>query len=134
MSNLVLEDGGKRMAEVTIFLPDVGITPVSALTTFLLTGEMNIRASRQFGKELEDAWDLLRIDRISFKDALLTETHVCSVQTDILSERNCLERVRGTASISKLHEVQYKDNDSSEKNLLCVFQTVKSFVIIIFEI
>ena len=65
---------------------------------------------------------------------MLTETHVCSVQTDILSERNCLERVRGTASISKLHEVQYEDNDSSEKNLLCVFQTVKSFVIIIFEI
>ena len=43
---------------------------------------------------------------------------MCSVQTDILSERNCLERVRGTASISKLHEVQYEDNDSSEINLL----------------
>ena len=57
-----------------------------------------------------------------------------SADFDILSERNCLERVRGTASISKLHEVQYEDNDSSENNLLCVFQTVKSFVIIIFEI
>ena len=69
MSGLLVEEGGHRKDEVTIFLPDVGITPVSALTSFLLKGQITIRASGQFGKELEDAWELLRVDRITFQEA-----------------------------------------------------------------
>ena len=69
MSGLLVEEGGHRKDEVTIFLPDVGITPVSALTSFLLKGQIPIRASGQFGKELEDAWELLRVDRITFQEA-----------------------------------------------------------------
>ena len=68
LSRLLVEKGGNRKEQVTIFLPDVGTAPVSALTYFLLTGQMDIRASKQFGKELEDAWHLLGIDRISFHE------------------------------------------------------------------
>lgn len=69
LSGLLVEEGGHRKNEVTIFLPDVGITPVSALTSFLLKGQISIRASGQFGKELEDAWDLLGVDKITFNEA-----------------------------------------------------------------
>jgi len=69
MSNLVLEDGGKRKEEVTLFLPSVSTSAVSSLTSFLLTGALTMVASALTREEVEEAWELLRIDRITFKAA-----------------------------------------------------------------
>ena len=86
MSNLVLEDGGKRKEEVplassptvsttsptssttyptlstqvTLFLPSVSTSAVSSLTSFLLTGALTMVASALTRDEVEEAWELLR--------------------------------------------------------------------------
>ena len=52
-------------------MPDLGITSVSVLASFLLTGEIKIRASWELRSELEVAWQLLAVDRIRFKAALV---------------------------------------------------------------
>jgi len=67
MSSLLLEDGGKRKEEATFLLPDVSTEAVTLLLSFLLTGSLDIRASKQLVDELEEAWELLSIDRITFK-------------------------------------------------------------------
>ena len=41
---------------------------VTAVTNFLVTGELNLRAGRAFREDFEEAWEALRIDRISFKE------------------------------------------------------------------
>lgn len=71
LSHLLQENGGKRKAEMTLLLPDLGITSVSVLASFLLTGQISIRAGRELKRELESAWQLLAIDRIAFKTALV---------------------------------------------------------------
>ena len=71
LSHLLQENGGKRKDKVTMLLPDLGITSVSVLASFLLTGQINIRAGRELRRELELAWQLLAIDRIAFKAALV---------------------------------------------------------------
>ena len=52
-------------------MPDLGITSVSVLASFLLTGEIKIRASWELRSELEVAWQLLAVDRIKFRAALV---------------------------------------------------------------
>ena len=73
LSHLLQEIGGKRKEEMTLLLPDLGITSVSVLASFLLTGQINIRTGRELRHELELAWQLLAIDRIAFKTALVGE-------------------------------------------------------------
>jgi len=67
MSQLILEDGGKRKEEVTLHFPDFDVSVVKAMNNFLLFGELNVLANRSFQNEFEQAWDAFRIDRISFK-------------------------------------------------------------------
>ena len=71
LSQLLRENGGERKEEVTLMLPDLGITSVSVLASFLLTGEIKIRASWELRSELEVAWQLLTVDRIKFRAALV---------------------------------------------------------------
>ena len=69
MSQFLLEDGGKRKEEVTLHLPGFSVHTVTAVTRFLTCGELRIALSTAGRQEIEEAWEDLKINRITFKDA-----------------------------------------------------------------
>ena len=70
MSQLILEDGGKRKEEVTLHFPDFSVKVATAVTNFLMYGQINVKGSKSFQEHFEEAWEAFRIDRISFKEVL----------------------------------------------------------------
>ena len=70
-AQLILTDGGnKRKEEITLFLRDYQKEIIKSLIEFLSTGELRqLKVTKNFIDDLEQLWEDLKIDTISFKDA-----------------------------------------------------------------
>lgn len=68
MSQLILEDGGKRKEDVTLHFPDFGVKVVSSISNFLVHGQLVVKENKSFQENFEEAWEAFRIDRITFKE------------------------------------------------------------------
>ena len=68
MSQLILEDGGKRKEEVSLFLTDFSKNILKSLLGFLHTGELKQTATKEFIETFEQLWEDLKIDKVSFKE------------------------------------------------------------------
>ena len=68
MSQMILEDGGKRKEEVSIYLSSYSKNLVKSFIMFISNGDLIQRASQTFAEEFEQLWGDLKIDKISFKE------------------------------------------------------------------
>ena len=83
MSQLILEDGGKRKEDVTLHFPDFSVKVATAVNNFLMHGQINVKGNKSFQEHFEEAWEAFRIDRISYKEVfeagkLVKKTHMPS--------------------------------------------------------